>query len=103
MQKVSGSVAIEKAHPQIDDTGITQMIVESKYVYNVGSVGEPLNGTDATYLIMDLNTGEAEIVHVAFDIDETIRRMHKAKVPDYVIDRFQENDEITRKDRLKSC
>ena len=103
MQKVSGTVSVEKAHPSIEDTGISEMTVKSKYVYNVGSVGEPLNGTDATYLIMDLNTGEAEIVHVPFDIEETLRRMKKACVPSFVIERFQDNDEITRKDRVRSC
>ena len=103
IHRVTGSIAVEKAHPHTEESKITQMLVDTKYVFNAGSVGEPLYGPEASYLVMDLNTGVSEIVYVPYDIDDTIQRMKDGDVPPFVIDRFRENMDITIKDRSCLC
>ena len=101
IHKVSGSVTVEKPEALSTTGGIEQMLITTKFVFNAGSVGEPLNGPEASYLIMDLKTGTGEIVYLPYDVEETIRRMRNANVPPYVIDRFRKNSDITFKN--KSC
>ena len=103
IQKVSGFVALERPHPHKEETSITEMLVDPKYVFNAGSVGEPLHGPEATYMIMDLDSGYAEIVYLPYDVEETLRRMEKAYVPSYVIERFRRGDDITQKNRSCQC
>ena len=79
------------------------MIVNSKYVFNAGSVGEPLDGPEASYIIMDPNSGVGEVVYVPHDIEETVLRMRKSNVPQFVIERFKDNADITIKNRSCLC
>ena len=87
----------------MDQGSTKQLLVKTKKVFNVGSVGEPLDGPEACYLIMDLDTGEGEICHVPYDTDETVKRMKDAGVPEFVIERFEQNIEITFKDHDCLC
>ncbi|SMF42933.1 metallophosphoesterase family protein [Pseudobacteriovorax antillogorgiicola] len=103
IHKVSGMVTVEEGHPFKDETRIAYAHIKPKFVLNVGSVGEPLHGPEATYIIMDLGTGRGEIIHIPYDVDDTIRRMKRADVPAYVIERFQNSEDITQKDRSCLC
>ena len=59
----------------------------SRYIINVGSVGQPRDGIPhAAYALLRDNT--VEIKRVSYDIVVTQKKMRKAGLPDYLIERL---------------
>jgi predicted phosphodiesterase len=59
----------------------------NRYIVNVGSVGQPRDGNpDAAYALLKGNT--IEIKRVSYDIVLTQKKMMKAGLPEYLIDRL---------------
>ncbi|NOZ25769.1 MAG: metallophosphoesterase family protein [Nitrospirae bacterium] len=60
----------------------------SRYIINVGSVGQPRDGDPrAAYAV--LSSDGAEIVRIGYDIGETQRKMREAGLPRFLIERLQ--------------
>ena len=58
-----------------------------RYIINVGSVGQPRDGNpDAAYAV--LTEDSIEIKRVSYDIVSTQKKMRRAGLPDYLIDRL---------------
>ncbi len=65
----------------------TDIREESRYIINAGSVGQPRDGNpDAAYVLLSDNT--VEIKRVSYDILLTQKKMRKAGLPEYLIDRL---------------
>jgi diadenosine tetraphosphatase ApaH/serine/threonine PP2A family protein phosphatase len=61
-----------------------------KWIINPGSVGQPRDGNpDASYALLDADEGRWEYRRVAYDVDETQRRMKQHKLPERLIQRLQ--------------
>jgi diadenosine tetraphosphatase ApaH/serine/threonine PP2A family protein phosphatase len=51
-------------------------------IINPGGVGQPRDGDPrASYLLLDLGAGTVEFQRVAYDVEETQRRMQAAGLP----------------------
>lgn len=58
-----------------------------RYIINVGSVGQPRDGNpDAAYAI--INDKYARIIRVRYDIEKTQKKMEKAGLPEFLIERL---------------
>jgi predicted phosphodiesterase len=56
---------------------------------NPGSVGQPRDGNpDASYLLLDTDTGRAEFRRVRYDIAQTQRLMRQESLPRWLVDRL---------------
>jgi len=56
---------------------------------NIGSVGQPRDGNNqACYLIYDADNKTAQLRRVAYDIKKAQRKMKKANLPQYLIERL---------------
>ncbi len=65
-----------------DDKKTRFLDPKRKYIVNVGSVGQPRDGTsDAKYMIFDNEACTLEIRHVPYDINDTIKKIHAAGLP----------------------
>jgi predicted phosphodiesterase len=63
---------------------------DGKWIINPGSVGQPRDGNpDASYALLDVEEGRWEYRRVAYDVDETQRRMKQHKLPERLIQRLQ--------------
>lgn len=70
--------------------GIPFTIGGERLILNPGSVGQPRDGIpDASYLILDTETHEIEYRRVAYDVQETQRRMREAGLPARLIARLE--------------
>lgn len=64
---------------------------KSRYVINVGSVGQPRDGDNrACYVLYDSVKHSLEYVRLAYDIESTQKRMVKAKFPHFLVNRLSE-------------
>ncbi|MGM0451632.1 MAG: metallophosphoesterase family protein [Thermodesulfobacteriota bacterium] len=56
---------------------------EVKYIVNVGSVGQPRDGSnDAKYVILDTDTNELEVEFVSYNVSDTINKIYNAGLPE---------------------
>jgi diadenosine tetraphosphatase ApaH/serine/threonine PP2A family protein phosphatase len=71
-----------------DDTSVK--IEEGfKYLVNIGAVGQPRDGDNrACYLIYDDEERIAQLKRVSYDIKKTQKKMRKAKLPQFLIERL---------------
>lgn len=66
---------------------LTEIKDNCRYIVNAGSVGQPRDGNpDAAYALMKGNT--VEIKRVSYDIVLTQKKMRKAGLPSYLIERL---------------
>lgn len=62
----------------------------SRYIINVGSVGQPRDGNPAaSFGIVDLEKGIYENVRVAYDIEKEIKQFEKAGLPAFLAQRLR--------------
>jgi predicted phosphodiesterase len=74
-----GTITFEYSRIQMED--------ENRYIANVGSVGQPRDGNpQAAYVLLRDNT--VEIKRVSYDIVSTQKKMRKAGLPSFLIDRL---------------
>ncbi len=86
--------AIVKNHKKFKD----------KLLINAGSVGEPRHGgLEATYIVYHGRKSEVEICGVPYPHEKTIDLMWKKNVPPTLIDRFQNGQEMTGKNKDIYC
>ena len=70
-----------------EDTGVK--IGEGRFIANPGSVGQPRDGDPrASYLVYDVEDAALHRHRVAYDIKATQKRMRRAGLPGYLIDRL---------------
>jgi predicted phosphodiesterase len=63
--------------------GITDLEYEEKYIFNIGSVGQPRDGDNrAKYAIWDVSDHTLEIRSVPYDIGSVVDKMKKAGLPE---------------------
>jgi len=63
--------------------GCVRLNPGSKYLINVGSVGQPRDGSNpAKYVIWDDAAGELTVRFVAYDVNDTVRKIHQAGLPE---------------------
>lgn len=76
-------------HCFIHNDTCVQIEEEFKYMINIGSVGQPRDGNNqACYLIYDADNKTAQLRRVAYDIKKAQRKMKKANLPQYLIERL---------------
>jgi diadenosine tetraphosphatase ApaH/serine/threonine PP2A family protein phosphatase len=62
---------------------------DNRYIINVGSVGQPRdNDPRACYLVIDNETNKISFRRVEYDIKKTQRKMRKAMLPDFLVERL---------------
>jgi predicted phosphodiesterase len=60
-----------------------------KYLINIGAVGQPRDGDNrASYLIYEDEDKIAQLKRVSYDIKKTQKKMRKAKLPQFLIERL---------------
>jgi len=60
-----------------------------RYIINVGSVGQPRDGNpDACYVIYNTETMKIRFKRVKYNINTAQKKMRKAQIPGYLIDRL---------------
>lgn len=70
--------------------GIVTLDKDLKYIVNAGSVGQPRDGDKrAKYVIWDNKTRNLEVVFVAYDCRDTIRKIHELGFPDVYAERLR--------------
>jgi len=63
--------------------GKTQLDEEARYIVNVGSVGQPRDGTNhAKYAIWDKSEGTIEVRFIPYDIASTVEKIKAAGLPE---------------------
>ena len=83
-QNASDALFREKSIDTIipDGKKIRFLDPKRKHIINVGSVGQPRDGTsDAKYVIFDNEAWRLEIRHVPYDVNDTIKKIHAAGLP----------------------
>jgi predicted phosphodiesterase len=82
----------------------SEVELRPKVIVNAGSVGEPRHGgLDATYVIVDGDTGLVEVVQVPYDVAATARAMAARGAPVALIGRLVEGRELTGKRKEVAC
>ncbi len=65
------------------------MALESRYIVNVGSVGQPRDGDPrAAYCVFDVGEGRLEIKRVSYDVETAQRKIRAAGLPDLLAERL---------------
>jgi predicted phosphodiesterase len=65
------------------DKGVMRLENGKKYIFNIGSVGQPRDGDNrAKYVILDSSQHTLEIRYVAYDIESVIEEIQKAGFPE---------------------
>jgi diadenosine tetraphosphatase ApaH/serine/threonine PP2A family protein phosphatase len=63
-----------------------------KHIINVGSVGQPRDGSsDAKYVIFDAAEFTVDLRYVKYDIDKTAKLIEERGFPKYNADRLYQN------------
>ena len=63
--------------------GVSTLDVNHRYIINVGSVGQPRDGTNhAKYVIWDTTAGSLEVKFIAYDIATTVAKIKAANLPE---------------------
>jgi len=85
-------VIIEKDknnHLTIHKPTSLQIDPNSRYIINVGSVGQPRDGNpEACYLIYDPDNKEIRYKRIKYDINSAQNKMKQAKIPDFLVNRL---------------
>jgi len=84
-------VVIRKGDASTDalDYGEIVFVEDSRYLVNVGSVGQPRDGDPrASYAVLDSSLGRVEIRRVAYDVVRTQELMRRCGLPDFLRDRL---------------
>jgi diadenosine tetraphosphatase ApaH/serine/threonine PP2A family protein phosphatase len=69
----------------------TPFLRDSRYIVNVGSVGQPRDGDPrASYALLDGAAGLVEIRRVAYPVETTQAKMRKAGLPAFLYERLKE-------------
>ncbi len=78
------------AKTHIDRVTMIEFDERSRYIINVGSVGQPRDGNpNAAFGIFDTDLGTFQLVRVAYDIFATQQAMVALNLPKFLIDRIQ--------------
>jgi len=71
--------------------GQVNLLEDSKYLINVGSVGQPRDGNpDACFGLLDTDSKDFPLIRVSYDINTTHRKMTDAGLPAALADRLLE-------------
>lgn len=63
--------------------GVTALTPQNRYIINIGSVGQPRDGTNhAKYVIWDTTEGRIEVRFVSYDIAATVEKIKRAGLPE---------------------
>jgi len=69
--------------------GVIALESDFSYIVNPGSIGQPRDGNpDASFGIYNTETHEVEVRRAAYDIAAVQKKMRKARLPQYLIDRL---------------
>lgn len=80
------------------------MTLAPKTIINAGSVGEPRHGgTESTYVILDTQSGDAEICSVPYDVERTAHAMIERDVPSEFAERLRRGQELAKKSKEIFC
>jgi predicted phosphodiesterase len=94
--------------PYLDDykgvfLGHTHLQAVEKFddgvVLNPGSVGQPRNGVEARYAIVDTESLEAELYSTSYSIQETVQGIRDAGLPEATAERLLPESQRSRRDR----
>ena len=67
-----------------------ELASESRYIVNVGSVGQPRDGDPrAAYCVYDTEMKQIEIKRVPYDLESAQRKIRKAGLPDLLAERLE--------------
>ena len=70
-----------KYHPLLK--GINHLSKDQKYIFNIGSVGQPRDGDNrAKYVIWDSSRDTIEVKYIPYDIATTVEKIRAAGLPD---------------------
>ena len=76
-------------HCFLNDGTSVKIEEEFKYLINIGAVGQPRDGDNrACYLIYEDEEKIAQLKRVKYDIKKTQKKMRKAKLPQFLIERL---------------
>ncbi|MCB4792441.1 MAG: metallophosphatase family protein [Elusimicrobia bacterium] len=71
------------------NTESTRLNKDEKYIINSGSVGQPRDGNFRTSCsVYDTNTNELKVCRLEYDLALTQEKMHKARLPAFLIERL---------------
>ena len=69
--------------------GTTHLTKDKKYIVNIGSVGQPRDGTsDAKYVIYDSKTGTLNVRFIPYEIAAVVQKIKEAGLPEEHADRL---------------
>jgi putative phosphoesterase len=69
--------------------GPIQLIAGTRYIVNVGSVGQPRDGNpQACYCVCDLEQQTVDIRRVPYNVERAQKKIRNAGLPDYLADRI---------------
>jgi predicted phosphodiesterase len=72
----------EKCIPDLLKKDVTQLKRQSRYIVNVGSVGQPRDGDNrAKYVILDTDSDIIEVRFVGYDIEKVVKKIIMAGLP----------------------
>ena len=81
-----GDLTVDHLYP-----GITNLEPSRKYVINIGSVGQPRDGSpDAKYVVFDDEQFTVELRCVSYDVSKTVELILQSPFPDYNANRLPE-------------
>lgn len=105
VKEVSGTLTVKSRQTiSTPNPKPKKVTLSPKLIINAGSVGEPRHGgTEATYVVLDVVTGEATIRYVEYNYKKTAQAMKKMLVPEVFIDRFLSAQELTGKEKSIHC
>lgn len=64
--------------------GVTRLNADTRYIVNVGSVGQPRDGDNrAKYVIRDVGENTLEVRFVPYDIEAVVQKILKAGLPEF--------------------
>ena len=72
-----------EVHREFLKEGEFHINLDEKYIINAGSVGQPRDGdNNAKYLIWDAEASKVIVRYVPYDVDETVRKIYQAGLPE---------------------
>jgi len=73
----------EKCIPDLLQMGITRLKGQSRFIVNVGSVGQPRDGDNrAKYVIWDTDQDGIEVRFIRYDIEKVVKKILAAGLPE---------------------
>jgi predicted phosphodiesterase len=72
----------ERCIPDLLKRGVTQLNEQSRYIVNIGSVGQPRDGDNrAKYVILDTDMDVIDVRFVRYDIEKVVKKIIAAGLP----------------------